>query len=404
MSTVDTITSMQSHITAAYNSIANKSGRVPTNKNLANLADSISSIGVTEVGQYGLIIYYDGEISNRKTVKVNTLTDFNALCSTSGASTQITIGNVTIAKSQILEYIFGTVTITSIPNNFLMYCTYLSSISDVPAGVINIGSGFLKNCSRFNAIFTVPDSLTTIGAEFLYGCSSLTVCPDLTETNITEIPNYFLAKCFRLNVVPKLPTNCTKIGNYFLESCRSYNNNMLEWQSPITEIGSGFLSDCTAFNGGVRIPNTVTKIGNSFMYGCSSYRSAIYISTSLQEIGNDFMGYCYALKGDKITLPASLKKIGNNFLANCTSLSSALTIPSSITNIGTGFLYNCTGYIGGLTVNCPASVFSATTNVLSTNISTAAEYVHGVQILGTYASAWRSALPNSTSSPYRKLI
>ena len=76
------------------------------------------------------------------------------------------------------------------------------------------------------------------------------------------------------------------------------------------------------------------------------------------------------------------------------------------TNPGTDFMSRCNKFVGPLTCNgpVPSSMIPIDNSCLSTNSSNAVMYTTGVTLTGTYAQAWTDALPDRTSSPYRKLI
>ena len=117
-------------------------------------------------------------------------------------------------------------------------------------------------------------------------------------------------------------------------------------------------------------------------------------------IGNYFCAEMSSLS--TLTLPSGLTSIGNSFLRGCTSYNRLLALPSGLTSIGGYFLSNCTSMISEITAYCAAS--PTDTGSLSATDENAPMYKYGITVNGTYASTWKSRLPNRTSSPYRKLI
>lgn len=104
--------------------------------------------------------------------------------------------------------------------------------------------------------------------------------------------------------------------------------------------------------------------------------------------------------------------IGKNFLYNCTSLNCNLALPSTWMGgtdrsykIDEGFMHNCNSMTSTInTQNTEASYFQGNLALdFSCVDSTAPVYVQGITITGNKASGWLSALPNRTTSPYRKL-
>ena len=70
-------------------------------------------------------------------------------------------------------------------------------------------------------------------------------------------------------------------------------------------------------------------------------------------------------------------------------------------------MYECNNFVGPLVCNCPATSLPTTgsnNEMLATNSNTSPMYTTGVTLTGTYASDWKTALPDRDSSPYRKLI
>ena len=141
-------------------------------------------------------------------------------------------------------------------------------------------------------------------------------------------------------------------------------------------------------------------IGNYFCAEMSSL-STLTLPSGLTSIGNSFLYNCTSFSR-KLTLPSGLTSIGNSFLRGCTSYNRLLALPSGLTSIGGYFLSNCTSMISEITAYCAAS--PTDTGSLSATDENAPMYKYGITVNGTYASTWKSRLPNRTSSPYRKLI
>lgn len=116
----------------------------------------------------------------------------------------------------------------------------------------------------------------------------------------------------------------------------------------------------------------------------------------------DILGLIITNKVD--TIPAG-------FLRGCTAFNSDLALPSTITTIGSSsganFMRGCTNMVS--TVNfgsLPTSIVSTTdSNSFTTGTSgTAPAYTSGIKIAGSNRSAWLSFYPNSSHTPYRKLV
>lgn len=150
------------------------------------------------------------------------------------------------------------------------------------------------------------------------------------------------------------------------------------------------------------IPDNITSIGKYFMNFCSSFNQPLVISENIVSIDYGFLQGC-SIFNSKVSIPDTPIKIGTSFMQSCTLFEQPLAVPESVSSIGGSFLYNCGKFVGPLTVECPATVISAY-QALSTPSHADPMYATGVTLLGSQASAWKSKLPNSGSSPYRKLV
>ena len=99
----------------------------------------------------------------------------------------------------------------------------------------------------------------------------------------------------------------------------------------------------------------------------------------------------------------SSTSIGDYFLRECYSFNQPLTIPSSVTSIGAFFLYSCFSLS---TIIYESSTYPTDSNALAQTSNTKTDQINGSGIIvyGTNRTGLLTALPNSTSSPYRYLI
>lgn len=182
-----------------------------------------------------------------------------------------------------------------------------------------------------------------------YPVTNLNVLGYSIGSTTESLPDNFMRKCFALRSLYGL--------------------------SNITTIGSGVLSLCYTFNQPLTIPN-VTSIGDYFLSGCYLFNQPLTISNATS--------------------------IGIHFLENCFSFDQLFTIPATVTSIGGYFLYDCCNLTQAITVNTPSSPVDAYS--LSTYTLGSPARLNGITLAGTYAQAWKDALPNRSSAPYRKLI
>ena len=198
---------------------------------------------------------------------------------------------------------------------------------------------------------------------------------------VQYLPDSFCLGCNNLETVT-LPDTIPYIGaNVFGATRITPPLNLTNVKS----IGANFFQNSTSFNQPLNMPN-VEYIGPNFLTGCSSFNSSITLNDSLKVIDTGFLSYCREFN-QPLIIPADLDNIGSSF------------------NPGTGFMRNCNAFTGPLVCNGPVSALIPTdNNTLSTTSSSAAMYTTGVTLTGPYAQAWKNALPDRTSSPYRKLI
>ena len=164
-----------------------------------------------------------------------------------------------------------------------------------------------------------------------------------------------------------------------------------------------FLYYCTKLTTITGVENLI-YVESSFLTGCSSLNCELNFD-ELVHIGSGFLQNCSSFNST-ITIP-EIKVFGNNFMYNCNSFAQPLIIPDRFPSYSAGsvspFMYNCKSFTGPLV--CNSSVVLASGNQsLSTNDSSAAMYTTGVTLTGPYANDWKNALPDRSSSPYRKLI
>lgn len=314
-------------------------------------------------------------------------------------------------------------TITEISDYFLTGCTSFNSSISISSSVTKIDNNFLASCSSFNKTITIPDSVESIGNSFMYSLqnynNTITLGSGLksigndfmmscrafdTQLNIPNglesIGEQFMRMCNAYSGTMVLPSSLTKIGNNFMMDCQAFNSPIDA--SSIEAIPSGFLGNCQIFNSNVTLSSSLKSIGNSFIYACPLFNKPITLPEGLTKIGDMFL-YGASSFNQPLTLPSTLTSIGDYFLSSCSSFTQPLTIPSSVTIMtGSYSMYCMNNFTGPLTVNTTAH--PSGTNVLATNSNSALCYTTGITIKGSARSTWISALPNRTSSPYRKLI
>lgn len=206
---------------------------------------------------------------------------------------------------------------------------------------------------------TVGDGVEYLPDNFCYACNYI------TSVNLPSSVHYIGSNIFNYNIMLNSPLNLQNV-HY---------------------IGTNFLLNCSSFNQPISLPK-VDRINDSFMLGCSSFNSAITLNDGLLMIGTCFMQGCSSF-AQPFTIPSGL--ISTTAVAH---------------NPAERFMHNCNSFVGSLVCNAPvdSSKIPNDNYALGTTNSSAVMYTTGVTLTGPYAEQWKAALPDRTSSPYRKLI
>lgn len=202
---------------------------------------------------------------------------------------------------------------------------------------------------------------------------------------------------------------------YFYNLRRLYNFDDDHWKAIGVTIS--FLSGCVNFNSPLYFPTSFIQYGasitRSIMRGCINFNSPIVLSPDTTLLCT-FLNGCRSFN-QPITIPNNTVIMGS-FLYDCESFNQPLTIPEGVTfNGSTGegstyaFMGNCYNYKSIITINTPSIPTYNETSIsgrgnLSMNAVAAPAYDDGITITGPGAQAWKDALPDRSSSPYRKLI
>lgn len=131
--------------------------------------------------------------------------------------------------------------------------------------------------------------------------------------------------------------------------------------------------------------------------------TGVDVGAGISSMPNNFLYYAPSIK--HVTFPEGLTSIGDNCVWYCTNLNCDIALPSTLTSIGAAFItYNqkMTGtiYVGSLS----SDIIASDNYTFGTSNNTYDAYITGIKIAGTNRAAWLTKFPNSTSSPYRKLV
>lgn len=260
MAISDTITSMQNNLSQAYVALETKNATIPEQKNLENLAETISTVkaGITfnipyfDGGQYGTIAYLDEN------------NDVQYYTAPTETSINISQGSAVVATLETGEQIK--------PNHVVGY----SFGTDVYNSV-SLPMWFLNGYKQLRVLYGLETkNFTSIGSYFLSGCSSFD-CPLTLPGTVTSIGGYFMTNNIMFNKPLTLSSNLQTISNDFLNNCESFNQSLILPQS-LTRIYDGFLWGCKAFNQPLTLPSGLTLSGG-FMQEIYDFTGPLNVGT-----------------------------------------------------------------------------------------------------------------------------
>lgn len=389
-------------ILESYDTVTQKGGTAPSDKNMDNLPAAIKSIpegggGSSDPydvpyfdgGEYGAIAYIgpDGEVAYHYFTE-NENYSISSGGSGSGRAVEIVIDGYKLNASNILSFSFGTKH-PSISTSYIFYnCTMLRSVYNTEkASGASVGSSFLYGCTLFNSPIKLPDTVTSIGSEFLSGCTSFNSSIYIPDSVVT-VNSSFLYSCKRFNQPIELPVNLTKIGSLFLAVCSSFNSS-ISWRTerapetplavdtdfmrrcssfnqPISDFtkritsfalssssNQAFMQECVLFNQPIEFNSGITYIPQEFLMGCTSFNQPIIIPALVTDLGGSsksmyyFLRECASFNSPVTFLGQPTGKL-TNFLYACTSYNQPVVLPESITEV-TSFLYNCINFNSPIT-------------------------------------------------------
>ena len=324
--------------------------------------------------QYGIVYYKtnasdpDSEI---KSVELQSLAEFNSLSGILSWTATVGGGTVTVSNYNSTNVIVGLKIgklITSLPNNFLGYCTSLTMPLDI-SNITAIGAYFLSGCSSFNQPLTFSNSLTTIGEGFLSVCSSFNQSVVL-PSSITSIGKNFMSTLRDMtgtvNIGSLSPTvvaadTAKNLGSFCAES-----NVCATFTTGITIVGANVDAWRTRFPNSQNVlyrnllGGTVVTVPYGTVYYKANANSSQILSVELQSVaefnslGSEDDDWTASIGGGSVTVSNNSTNIivgidiGTQitstptcFLAGCEALDRPVILPDSITLINDAFLINC---------------------------------------------------------------
>lgn len=312
MSLTDTLTALSTGVSNAYDAIEAKSGTIPANKNVVNLADSIATISGGGGGSFGTVKVQGGTIY--------TIQDLGEYLSLGVPISEGGMGG----ESTITPTIDGTT-------------LQASAITEVELGSAATATpcGFLAGCSNLSKL-TLANETTELGDYFL--------------VNLMNLPNINSGS----NSVLNFP-GVKKVGKYFM-ACTDYMNQYsgygVEFNFPeLQEVGMYvFANEPNCANATINMPKLVTMKSYCFVNG--------------------------TMPGATVTLPATLATLEYN-------------------------AFVCQSYT--LIVDAPVSALPSDTSRRNSMLNCYSQQ-WTITMKGSTRADWMTALPNSSSQPYRNLV
>lgn len=284
-------------------------------------------------------------------------------------------------------------------SNCWSFNSELKLTANLNSAARGIGANFMERCVSFNQPLTLPSNHTSIGNYFFYCCSAFNQ-PLEFKLNISgsSIGTYFMAYCYGYNQpIDFSGTYLTSIPAYFLYCAKSFNSPVLFPVSGLTSIGNYFIATTTG---------TTSTITTNLVYG-GSFNQDLDLA-NVTSIGNYFLanqiGFNSTINIPKVTT------IGTYFMQNCNSFAQPITIPSTVTGIGASFMINIltsrkmTVNTGTIPTSGLAQTSTTSAYTPSQIDATCSAVTQGVYLYGTKSSEWVTALPNTSTSPWRTLI
>lgn len=415
---------------------------------------------------YGYVFYVESNGGQEKYVELQSQAEFESLVFTNYNQTA-TVGEdqIILKNSSYPNMITGIsvgTDITSIPNNFCQYCKITKFILQPSTNTVTIGNAVCRVAGwDSNHIATINfnnrgatigndffnqhhyvqavkgfGSVTSVGNSFMvYNNINLTI--DDTS-GLTSIGNTFLANSQQFNS-PIDVSNVTQMPSCFLENCSAFNQP-LDFSSVQLAGASGVLDNCTSFNSPITMPTSLSSSATTsqrslgILGNATSFNQPIDFSAFENANQISLLNGCTSFNS-QITMPSRVRQ--GNFLNNAESFNQPITLPNYTESTGI-YSRQCYGWRSfNQPITIPASwcktrwynnatlfedcdfltsivTFSSTTvpsgvdpsviqKSFSTTNETAAAYTTGVTFTGTGAQAWKNVLPDSTTSPYRKI-
>lgn len=274
------------------------------------------------------------------------------------------------------------------------YKTQTGEILDVPA--VTILSASVQNVEQ------TPDN-------FLAYCTSLSSDEQVYFANVEKIGDSTLASTstnFRLQLA-----GVKEIGGMFLAANPAFNPRQQAdaWSQTlrlhgVEKIGTNFMMGCSSFNSTIEIPDLV-EIGASFLQNCSNFNQPLDLK-SVRKVEEGFLHQCSQFN-QPLEFDSSTRLCLDNLLYMASSFDQDITLPRNSYSVnGEPWIMPFTDSMTGVVDLGDLPAFSMTNNnsSFSANSTSVPAYTTGITLKGKYVNDWIASLPNRANYPYRNLI
>ena len=240
-----------------------------------------------------------GKVTGTKEENVEWVTEINSETPTILYSSSVTVNNVSIPASTLINYIESIRIpkyITEINISAFSNCKTLKTVDFLePSSLTTINPVSFTRCTSLTDI-TFPSSLTSIGGGAFQGCSSLSSVNFRTKNGVSSlisIDGGAFDSCTSLLSI-NLPSSLTSIGSGAFQNCtslRTINGDCMQYDNEnITKIEGGTFYNCESIET-ISIPKIVTSLGSDAFKNCKSLRQ-IEISNALTVIDKNCFNGC----------------------------------------------------------------------------------------------------------------
>lgn len=361
-SSEELVTTLSSHVSAAYDAVEAAGGIVPAGGNLSNLAGSIQTIPVTPEdipNGYAVIEYYttvtfgEWEVTTQEvpiSADIATLTAFL----TAHPPLFCTAANFIYEQ----DWETGNAVWWYRPDGYDP-STWVSMTEEEFTTETGITYEWAEPYMQITVARTVAvDTTSTVQTVTATTAADLS---KLTPGNNMVFNGDFMATIsgatFYVGAVKKVTIgrDATALPDNFCTTLPNLSEVVLFKSCNVTSIGANVFSGCPVLNSPIIVPAQVTSIGSYFLVNSAAFNSSVTLT------GNA-TGFYY-------------------FMNNCPEMTATIDVGSNVApNPRSG--------------DYPMCVSSAS----------APAYTTGITLAGANAAAWKAALPDRTSNPYRKLI